>query len=758
MKKLKSSIAALSIVGLCLPSVVIGMPVIAETTVGESAKSTKLSAEADLSETKPLLEWIEDPWLAIYIAENLGVSKTANVSRATLENRKSLILSDEYNQTKFKSMKGLENFKNLTRLSFFGEEIQDYSALNNLHKLTSLSLGHFNGMNLDFVKGMAELKSFVIYDSPITDISALSSLKNVTHLSVTRAQVKDISVINQMPSLGSVWFDGNQIEEIPTLLNSDQMHNLSLNQNKLKSVEGLKGLDALITLSIMDNQIETLAPLRGLTGLQELIAVRNKIQTMEGLNEMTGLQELNLVRNELMEVMPVTNLTALKELYVDGNHISNITPWKEMSDAVDWGATRQEFEVPRQKIGIGEPLIIPNTMVDRAGEIISYVGSSNGGMFSPDLTQVTWQNLEGAGRVTYYFRDNSDTYSGVATIPYEVVARRMLTFNQAAGEELIPSQAILFGDKAIEPTAPTKRGYTFEGWMWNDNGTEKNWDFTTTVMPDQDVTLQATWSANTYQLTYDGNGADGDSIIPSSQSFTVEAPVEVVESTTLVKNGYHIMGWNSKADGTGESYSAGQPISETNDVTLYAQWAADTYIIQFTLNGGDSEIPTAQVLRVGEYVTEPAMPTRAGYTFQGWQGSVDGEEIMWDFHKDKVSNQDMTLTAVWKQENSIPVDPVNPITPVTPSIPVIPTSPSIPVIPMHPSNPMTTGDKGELTVQHVSRPAEVELKITVKTNVNDGVKQSGLPQTGEPASTPIMIVGGMLVMTGLAYLTSRRRF
>ncbi|EUJ24011.1 leucine-rich repeat domain-containing protein [Listeria cornellensis] len=457
MKKLKSSIAVLSIVGLCLPSVVIGMPVVAETTVEESAKSTKLGAEADPSETKPLLEWIEDPWFALYIAESLGVSRTANVSRATLENRKTLILSDEYDPIKIKSMKGLENFKNLTRLSFFGGEVQDYSPLNDLHQLTSLTLGHFNGMKLDFIKEMPLLKNLVIYDSPLTDISALASLKSLTHLAVNRAQVKDISVINQMPSLGFVGFDGNQIEEIPTLQNSDQMHNLSLNQNKIKSVEGLKGLDALITLSITDNQVETLAPLRGLTGLQELIAMRNKIQTMEGINEMTGLQELNLVRNELMEVMPVTNLKALKELYADGNHISNITPWKEMSDAVDWGATGQTFDIPIQKIGIGESLIIPNIMVDREGGIISYIEAFDKGIFNPDLNQMTWDNLQGEGSVDYFFRDNSTKYAGVVTVPYEVVARKALTFNQTTDEESIPSQAILFGDKATEPAEPTKK-------------------------------------------------------------------------------------------------------------------------------------------------------------------------------------------------------------------------------------------------------------------------------------------------------------
>ncbi|EUJ29558.1 InlB B-repeat-containing protein [Listeria cornellensis] len=125
-------------------------------------------------------------------------------------------------------------------------------------------------------------------------------------------------------------------------------------------------------------------------------------------------------------------------------------------------------------------------------------------------------------------------------------------------------------------------------------------------------------------------------------------------------------------------------------MNFYAQWAADSYTIQFTLNGGDSEIPVAQVLRVGEYVTEPAVRKRAGYLFQGWQGSVDGEEIMWDFNQDTVSDQDMTLTAVWKQANSIPVDPVNPVTPVTPSIPVTPALPN---------HQHTVENKGYQTVQ-----------------------------------------------------------
>ncbi|AQY51418.1 hypothetical protein UE46_10335 [Listeria weihenstephanensis] len=750
MKKLKSSIAVLSIVGLCLPSVVIGMPVIAETTVGESAKSTKLSAEADLSETKPISEWIEDPWLAIDIAENLGVSKTANVSRATLENRKSLILSDEYNPTKFKSMKGLENFKNLTRLLFFGEEIQDYSALNNLHQLTSLSLGHFNDIKLDFIKEMPLLKSLVIYDSPIKDISALSSLKNVTHLQVTRAQVKDISVINQMPSLGSAWFDGNQIEEIPTSLNSDQMHNLSLNQNKIKSVEGLKGLDALITLSITDNEVETLAPLRGLTGLQELTAMRNKITTMEGINEMTGLQELSLTENELTEVVPVTNLTALKKLSVAANHISNITPFKDIPSTVNWDASSQYLTLPKQRIGKGDSLTAINSVIDLGNLLVTDIIPRSEGIFDESTNTITWNGLDGEGSVYYVFRGGQrDVFSGYVYAPYEVVEKRMLTF--ASDSKNI--QALVPGDKAVEPVEVTKNGYTFQGWTWEENGIEKLWDFATTVMPDYDVLLQEKWGLNKYQLAYNGNGEDENSLLPSNQTFTVEEEAIVVEPTRLAKKGHHFLGWNTKADGTGKSYAAGESVSEASDIILYTQWEANTYTIQFELNGGDSKIPIAQLLNIGEYIEEPATPTRAGYEFQGWQSNVDGKEIIWNFNTDTVLAQDMTLTAVWEKGNS---DPVNPVTPSIPIAPVLPNYPSIPEIPVFSNNEDGTSDGEKSIVKHASK-LPVEAKRAVKTSIQDTVNQSCLPQTGETSNLPMTMVGGILAMSGLVYLFIRRR-
>ena len=43
----------------------------------------------------------------------------------------------------------------------------------------------------------------------------------------------------------------------------------------------------------------------------------------------------------------------------------------------------------------------------------------------------------------------------------------------------------------------------------------------------------------------------------------------------FVREGYKFVGWNTKADGTGESYAEGAKYSGKQSITLYAQWKLD---------------------------------------------------------------------------------------------------------------------------------------------------------------------------------------
>lgn len=78
-------------------------------------------------------------------------------------------------------------------------------------------------------------------------------------------------------------------------------------------------------------------------------------------------------------------------------------------------------------------------------------------------------------------------------------------------------------------------------------------------------------STTTYSVTYDGNGND-EGTVPSAQ--TGSASYTVAAGTGLEKADVPFSGWNDKQDGSGTAYAAGDTITPTKNVTLYAQYVA----------------------------------------------------------------------------------------------------------------------------------------------------------------------------------------
>ena len=96
--------------------------------------------------------------------------------------------------------------------------------------------------------------------------------------------------------------------------------------------------------------------------------------------------------------------------------------------------------------------------------------------------------------------------------------------------------------------------------------------------------------------------------------------------------GYTFGGWN-KADGTAWDYASDKV---TDNITLYAKWAANTYTITFDTAGGSEIAPITQ--EYGTVITAPEAPTREGYTFIGWDKEIPTT----------MPAENMTVTAQWK--------------------------------------------------------------------------------------------------------------
>ena len=86
-------------------------------------------------------------------------------------------------------------------------------------------------------------------------------------------------------------------------------------------------------------------------------------------------------------------------------------------------------------------------------------------------------------------------------------------------------------------------------------------------------------------LTYNYNGADEkDSTVE-----TIESTVTVDADKEITRKGYDFLGWNTKADGTGDSYKSGDELTFVDNgnggeaVTLYAQWKGKEYKLTFKI-------------------------------------------------------------------------------------------------------------------------------------------------------------------------------
>ena len=139
-------------------------------------------------------------------------------------------------------------------------------------------------------------------------------------------------------------------------------------------------------------------------------------------------------------------------------------------------------------------------------------------------------------------------------------------------------------------------------------------------------------------LNYDGNGA-GVTNVPPSESKDVEPNTFAeftVSSTVPERAGYTFKGWNTKADGSGLSYSAGDTVKvfAGTSETLYAQWDEDKQeaTLVFGPNAGTDTVDNmpsdmTDTPKAGEtsvaFPIPTTIPTREGYEFKHWNTKDD---------------------------------------------------------------------------------------------------------------------------------------
>ena len=213
------------------------------------------------------------------------------------------------------------------------------------------------------------------------------------------------------------------------------------------------------------------------------------------------------------------------------------------------------------------------------------------------------------------------TFAGwVPAIPETVPAENMnfkaqwtinqysLTFDAGNGTEATVITQD-YGTKFETPADPTREGYTFAGW---------DMDIPETI-PAENMNFTAKWIANQYTLTFDSDGGSDVAAITQDYGTKIETPA------APTKTGYTFAGWDNEIPETMPAES----------MSFKAQWTINQYTLTFNADNGTEATVITQ--DYGTKFDTPADPTREGYTFAGWDMDIP----------ETIPAEDMSFTALW---------------------------------------------------------------------------------------------------------------
>lgn len=345
-----------------------------------------------------------------------------------------------------------------------------------------------------------------------------------------------------------------------------------------------------------------------------------------------------------------------KEVTIGDTDTSLYAVWRENMVSITYPTSLAGGKVTPGASSVKPGASVTFSVLIAAGYDASSVNVTANGIGLGAVNKTTAQN--GVTTLTYTFNPTVDTtilVSAPKKLTYSVTLpisdKVDVSFTNPASDA--KSTTVNYGsDVAFKVAART--GYTVKGVYANGQKLkEENGAYTIKdITADQRVTVDVE-AIQFHKVTYvvlDKTYLVQD--VQHSQTSTVEDPV--VE-------GYTFIGWNTKQNGTGDTFNSTTTVN--GNITVYAQLQAVTHQINYDLNvpqdaNGNSLTVNPSTLpdtekTYGKAVTLSAvMPTCDGYDFLGWAKARDSKTVVYAAGA-TVSEEltaDMTLYAVWAKK------------------------------------------------------------------------------------------------------------
>lgn len=235
-------------------------------------------------------------------------------------------------------------------------------------------------------------------------------------------------------------------------------------------------------------------------------------------------------------------------------------------------------------------------------------------------------NLLTEGHITFYAQWLANDY--------------YLDFDANSGTGVLETQSFAYDiQTSLSPNTFTKTGYSFVSWNTQANGLGISYFDTQSVLNLLETgrqTLYAQWEVNDYYIIFESNDGTSQN---TSQTMTYNQESQLLHNQ-FIREGYGFLGWNTRADGLGDDYldeASVQNLVSVGEVTLYAQWQANLYEIEFDANGGTGSMSNQTLIYDSISLLDINTFERKGYTFIGWTATQEGYDQLYQ-DKDLIYN------------------------------------------------------------------------------------------------------------------------
>ncbi len=239
-------------------------------------------------------------------------------------------------------------------------------------------------------------------------------------------------------------------------------------------------------------------------------------------------------------------------------------------------------------------------------------------------SQYTLRGIDSSLGTTYYVVNcpscNGTGQAGSSWTSY------IVTFNANGGSCAIQSKNTSRNGTIDGLPVATRTGYVFDGWYTLPSGGEK---ITGTTVFYRNTTVYAHWrvggsTQSTYTILLVTNGGIIGSL-SGNISLTTGTNGRLSSLPTPTRTGYTFDGWYTSSTG-GTKVTTSYVF--TGNATIHAHWtyigvSQTTYTVYYNANGGNVSTSSARTGTNGRLSSLP-IPTRTGYTFDGWYTSSTG--------------------------------------------------------------------------------------------------------------------------------------